>query len=97
MCSSDLAYLNVSSSSRRIRALKQSVISSESVVTAKQEGLKAGLNTSLIVLDVQSDLFQARRDLVNAHYDYILNFFSLKEATGNLVESDIDKINNWLK
>ncbi len=91
------AYLNVSSSSRRIRALKQSVISSESVVAAKQEGLKAGLNTSLIVLDVQSDLFQARRDLVNAHYDYILNFFSLKEATGNLVESDIEKISNWLK
>ena len=91
------AYLNVSSSSRRISALKQSVISNESVVSAKQEGFKAGINTNLHVLDAQSDLFLARRDLVNAHYDYILNFFSLKEAAGNLVESDIEKISNWLK
>ncbi|MFV1993473.1 MAG: TolC family outer membrane protein, partial [Acidiferrobacterales bacterium] len=92
-----LAYLNVSSSNRRIRALKQSVISNESVVNAKQEGFKAGLNTNLIVLDAQSDLFLARRDLVNAHYDYILNFFSLKEAAGNLVETDLEKITNWLE
>jgi len=91
------AYLNVSSGSRRIGALKQSVISNESVVTAKQEGFKAGLNTNLIVLDAQSDLFLARRDLVNAHFNYILNFFSLKEAAGNLAETDLEKISEWLE
>lgn len=90
------AFLNVSNGTRRVNALKQSVIASESVVDAKQEGFKAGLNTNLNVLDAQSELFLAKRDYAKARYDYILNIFSLKVSVGSLQESDIEKINTWL-
>lgn len=91
------AYLSVSNGKRRVQALKQSVIASKSVVDAKQEGFKAGINTNLDVLDAQSELFLAKRDYANAHYDYILNLFSLKKSVGSLQEADIEKINTWLK
>jgi outer membrane protein len=90
------AYLSVSNGSRRVRALNQSVIASESVVEAKQEGFKAGINTNLDVLDAQSELYLAKRDYENARFNYILNLFALKEAAGNLTEKDIEQVNTWL-
>jgi len=90
------AYLSVSNGSRRVQALKQSVVASESVVEAKKEGFKAGINTNLDVLDAQSELYLAKRDYANARFAYILNLFTLKNAVGSLNETDIEQVNNWL-
>ncbi len=91
------AYLGVSSGVKRIRALNQAVIASESALEAKQEGFQAGIETNIDVLNAQRDLFRAKRDYVDAHYDYIINILLLKQAAGILAESDLLEINKWLE
>ena len=91
------AYLGVSSGVKRIRALNQAVIASESALEAKQEGFQAGIETNIDVLNAQRDLFRAKRDYIDAHYDYIINILLLKQAAGILAESDLLEINKWLE
>ncbi len=81
----------------RIRATRQAVIASESVVEAKKAGFEAGINTNLEVLDAQRDLFFAANAALRARYDYILQLLRLKQAAGTLTEKDLIAFNSWLK
>ena len=91
------AYLGVSGGVKKISALNQSVIAGESALEAKQEGFQAGIETNIDVLNAQRDLFIAKRNYVEAHYDYITNFLRLKQATGILAENDLLEVNRWLE
>ena len=71
------------------QALKQSVISQESAVEAKDTGYRSGLFTILPVLDAQRDLYLARRDYAQSRYDYLFNRLKLKQAAGTLSETDL--------
>ena len=71
------------------QALKQSVISQESAVEAKDTGYRSGLFTILPVLDAQRDLYLARRDYAQSRYDYLYNRLKLKQAAGTLSEADL--------
>jgi len=77
----------------RVLALTQSVFSQESTVSAKEEGLKSGLNTGLAVLDARRELYNARKDLAQARYLYILNGLKLKQSVGTLQVEDLRQIN----
>ena len=70
---------------------------SESALEAKQEGFQAGIETNIDVLNAQRDLFRAKRDYVDAHYDYIIDVLKLKQAAGILAEGDLLEINRWLE
>jgi outer membrane protein len=83
------AYQGVMGGGVRIGALGQSVVSLEQSRQLKEEGLKAGLQTVLAVLDAERDLYAAKRDLAKARYDYLLNTLRLKQAAGTLAESDL--------
>jgi outer membrane protein len=72
-----------------VRAFKQSVVSQESALQAKEEGHRAGLFTLLPVLDAQRDLYLARRDYAQSRYDYLFNRLKLKQAAGSLSEQDL--------
>ena len=83
------AYLGVSSGISRVHALEQAVRSSHTAAEKIQAGFEVGTRTSVDVLDAQSDLFRARRDLSEARYRYILNILRLKHAAGILSEDDL--------
>jgi len=48
------------------------------------------------VLNAQQQVFQTRRDLQQARYNYLVNTLRLKAATGQLDEADVAKVNTAL-
>jgi outer membrane protein len=92
-----VAFQGVMGGIARAEALTQSVFSQESVLSAKEEGLRSGLSTGLDVLDARRDLFSARRDLAQARYLYILSTLKLKQAAGILSELDLREIDGYLQ
>ena len=91
------SFLDVVTSIKRIAALQQAIVASESAVRAKEEGFAAGLNTNVDVLDAQRDLFGAKRNYLQARYNYILNVIALERAAGALDEEDLGRVNDWLQ
>ena len=90
------AYLGVISGISQVKALTQSVISSESALEATQAGFEVGTRTTVDVVASQRALLQSKRDYARARYDYILNTLRLKQAAGTLTPEDLHKINSWL-
>jgi outer membrane protein, protease secretion system len=82
----------VLSSALKIEALKQSVESAELLVTATKKSLLGGVRTNLDVLDARKQLFEAKRDLSLARYNYLVAFVNLKKAAGTLTVADLEKI-----
>jgi outer membrane protein len=91
------AYDGTVSGVSLVRALKQSVVSQESALEAKDQGYRSGLFTILPVLDAQRDLYLARRDYAQARYDYLFNRLRLKQAAGTLSEADLVSIGSALQ
>ncbi|WOT04630.1 outer membrane channel protein TolC [Shewanella youngdeokensis] len=90
-------YNNVSASISSIRAYEQSVVSSESALKATQAGFEVGTRTIVDVLDQTTDLYNSKRLLSDARYDYINSIVALKQAAGTLNEDDVRAINSGLK
>lgn len=90
------AYLGVISGISQVKALAQSVISSESALEATQAGFEVGTRTTVDVVASQRVLLQAKRDYARARYDYILNTLRLKQAAGTLTPEDLQEITRWL-
>ncbi|GLP97232.1 outer membrane channel protein TolC [Paraferrimonas sedimenticola] len=80
-----------------IRAFEQSVISAESALKATQAGFEVGTRTIVEVLNRTRDLFNAKTQLSNSRYAYILSILQLKAAAGTLNEDDVIAVNNGLR
>ena len=89
-------YNNVGASIAGIKALEQAVVSAESALKATEAGFEVGTRTIVDVLISTRNLFDARRNLTKARYDYILAVLSLKQAAGTLAEADLDLVNRAL-
>ena len=59
-------------------------------------GRDVGVRTSVDVLNAQQQVFQTRRDLQQARYNYLQSTLRLKAATGTLTEPDIEAVNRTL-
>jgi outer membrane protein len=79
-----------------IKALQQSVVSAESALKATQAGFDVGTRTIVDVLNSTRNLYNAKRNLSNTRYDYILATLSLKQASGSLSASDVEGVNRGL-
>lgn len=90
------AYRGIVTSISRVEALKSTVRSAESALKATMAGFEVGTRTMVEVLDVQRNLFNARRNLAQARYDYILNGLKLKNAAGSLRSDDLRLVNSLL-
>lgn len=90
------AYRGIVTSISRVEALKSTVVSAESALKATMAGFEVGTRTMVEVLDVQRNLFNARRNLAQARYDYILNGLKLKNAAGSLRSDDLRLVNSLL-
>src|SRR5206468_3571283 len=89
-------YLNVTSGIAQVRALEQALTSTQSQLDSTILGRDVGVRTSVDVLNAQQQVFQTRRDLQQARYNYLLNTLRLKQAAGQLDEPDIAEINRAL-
>jgi outer membrane protein len=90
------AFLNVTSGIAQVRALEQAQVSTQSQLDSTVLGRDVGVRTSVDVLNAQQQVFQTRRDLQQARYNYLLNTLRLKQATGTLGEGDVEQINRAL-
>ena len=90
------AFLNVTSGIAQVRALEQAQVSTQSQLDSTVLGRDVGVRTSVDVLNAQQQVFQTRRDLQQARYNYLLNTLRLKQATGTLGEGDVEQVNRAL-
>lgn len=91
------AYRGVLASISRVKALEAAEVSAKSALEATEAGFEVGTRTLVDVLDSQSNLFRAQRDLALSRYDYILNTLSLRQAAGTLGPTDVATANSWLE
>ena len=90
------SYADVVALVSSLRALEQSVISAESALKATQAGFEVGTRTIVDVLNSTRNLYNAKRNLSNSRYDYVLSTLSLKQASGSLNATDVNAVNSGL-
>ena len=90
------AYNAVVASVSAVEAYEQTLISRRSALEATTSGFEVGSRTIVDVLDSTRQLFDAKRQLSNARYAYVLNVLNLKFAAGTLSENDVLQINSTL-
>ncbi len=88
-----VSFNNVGASIASIKALEQAVVSAESALKATEAGFEVGTRNIVEVLNSTRNLFEARRNLSTARYNYILAVLSLKQAAGTLTEADLSTVN----
>lgn len=89
-------FLNVTSGIAQVQALEQALTSTQSQLDSTIVGRDVGVRTSVDVLNAQQQVYQTRRDLQQARYNYLLNTLRLKAATGQLAEGDVEEVNRAL-
>jgi outer membrane protein len=89
-------FLNLNTSIAQVKALEQALISSQSQLDSTKLGYEVGVRTSVDVLNAQQQLFSAKRDLLQARYNYLVNIIRLKSASGLVAEVDLLEINQQL-
>lgn len=90
------SFLNLDTSIAQVKALEQALISSQSQLDSTKLGYEVGVRTSVDVLNAQQQLFSAKRDLLQARYNYLVNIIRLKTASGLVAEVDLQDINQQL-
>lgn len=88
-------YSTLQSSTLKIDALKQSVASAELLVAANKKSLIGGVRTNLDVLEARKQLFETKRDLSLARYNYLVAYINLRKAAGILTMADLEKISPY--
>ncbi len=89
-------FLNVTSGIAQVKALEQALASTQSQLDSTILGRDVGVRTSVDVLNAQQQVYQTRRDLQQARYNYLLNTLRLKAAAGQLAEADVEDVNRAL-
>lgn len=90
------SFLNLDTSIAQAKALEQALISSQSQLDSTKLGYEVGVRTSVDVLNAQQQLFFAKRELLEARYNYLVNIIRLKTASGLVAEADLQDINQQL-
>lgn len=89
-------FSGVNSAVASVRAFEQAAISADVALQSNILGQEVGIRTNLDVLNVRQNVFQARRDVANAYFTYLLATLRLKAATGVLNETDLEELNRRL-
>ena len=90
------SFNNVNASISSINAYKQAVVSAQSSLDAMEAGYSVGTRTIVDVLDATTTLYNAKQQLSNARYNYLINELNIKSALGTLNEQDLIALNNTL-
>ncbi|HFY9991612.1 TPA: TolC family outer membrane protein, partial [Providencia stuartii] len=90
------SYNNLLSSISSINAYKQLIISTQSSLDATEAGYQVGTRTIVDVLSATAALYQSKKNLSNAQYDYLINQLKMEYLQGSLNENSIQRINKML-
>ncbi|MEJ6475041.1 outer membrane channel protein TolC [Pseudoalteromonas piscicida] len=90
------SYNQVVSDVATYRALEQAVVSAESALQATEAGFDVGTRTIVDVLVSTQNLYNAKRNLADIRYRYVLSSLRLKQAAGTLSRADLEAINQGL-
>ncbi|MFO3905760.1 outer membrane channel protein TolC [Enterobacter hormaechei] len=90
------SFNNVNASVSSINAYKQAVVSAQSSLDASEAGYAVGTRTIVDVLDATTTLYNAKQQLSNARYNYLINQLNIKQALGTLNEQDLVALNSAL-
>ncbi|MFC3031974.1 outer membrane channel protein TolC [Pseudoalteromonas fenneropenaei] len=91
------SYNQVMSDVATYKALEQAVISAESALKATETGFEVGTRTIVDVLISTQNLYNAKRNLADTRYQYVMSTLRLKQAEGTLARDDLEAINRGLK
>lgn len=91
------AFRSVNSEREQVRALRQTILSSQGALRATELGYEVGNRNIVDILSAQRDLYNAVRDYNMARYSYILSGLKLKLAAGSLSPADLQGLAQYLK
>ncbi|APC15476.1 hypothetical protein BLL42_06950 [Pseudomonas frederiksbergensis] len=91
------AFRSVNSEREQVRALRQTIISSQGALHATEVGYEVGNRNIVDILSAQRDLYNAVREYNLARYSYILSGLRLKLAAGTLSPADLQSLAQYLK
>lgn len=89
-------HLGVVTNVARVNARQQAIVSSNSAMEATQAGYEVGTRNLVDVLNVQRNLYQAKRNYSEALYDYVIGQLKLKQVAGNLTPADVKVLSQYL-
>ena len=81
----------------KVKALEQAVRSTEQLAVSSRRSFDAGARTRLDILNAEQQASEARRDLAQARFSYLVARVRLKALAGDLKVENIDEINGWLQ
>jgi outer membrane protein/protease secretion system outer membrane protein len=90
-------YRGVTEGLAKVKALEAAVKSAEQLIVSSQRSFAAGVRTRLDILNAEQQAGQARRDLAQARFSYLLSRVRLRALAGDLRAENIDEINGWLQ
>ncbi|MFJ2693583.1 TolC family outer membrane protein [Pseudomonas sp. NPDC087336] len=90
------AYLTAQSSVEKIRASRNALSSASQSSIAAQKAFTYGVVNAVDVLASVQNEYKARRDLLKAQYDFVINLFALNRWAGKLSEGSVASVNAWL-
>ena len=90
-------FTGVNSAVASIQAFEQAFKSAQVAYESNRLGQEVGVRTNLDVLNTQQNVFQARHDVAQAYFNYLIGVLRLKAAVGTLSEQDLEDINRQLR
>jgi outer membrane protein len=90
-------FSGVNSAAASVKAFEQALVSAQTAYESNRTGQEVGVRTNLDVLNTQQNVFQTRRDLAQAYFNYLLGVLRLKAAVGSLDEQDLEDVNRRLR
>ena len=90
-------FTGVNSAAASVKANEAAVNSAQVAYESNRLGQEVGVRTNLDVLNTQQNVFQARRDLAQAYFNYLVGVLRLKSAIGTLNEQDLEDVNRRLQ
>jgi outer membrane protein len=90
------AFRGVKTDIAQVKALGQSLESTEVAVQAEEAGFEVGTRTIVDVLNSQREYYLARLNYARARYLYVVDQLRLKKAAGILAEDDLIELNQAL-
>lgn len=87
------AFYGVSGDRLKINSLEQAAKAAKIALEGAYKGLKAGTKTVKDVIDNEKNLYEVRKLLLDAKFDFLKNWVALKKYAGDLTDNDIVEIN----
>ena len=95
--SAQTGFTGVNSAAASVKAFEQALVSAQTAYESNRTGQEVGVRTNLDVLNTQQNVFQTRRDLAQAYFNYLIGILRLKAAVGSLDEQDLEDVNRRLR